>query len=98
MSDTNPIDQINADMEAAIAAQEAGFFSVASSKARSAWMRVGSLPDSELRDEQLRWKPEGIEAIVKQLQSLAKTEVTANTNTGGHGALFRPIEVEYRRG
>lgn len=95
MSDESPIDKINEAMQQAIAAQEAGDFRTAERKARTAWMLVSSLPDSELSDERLRWKPEGIEPIVRELTRRAQHQ-PADANS--RGALFRDIEVHYRRG
>lgn len=95
MSDQNPIDRINEAMNSAIDAQEAGDFRHAESKARTAWMLCSSLPDSELADERLKWKPDSIERIVN---NLAKRAQQQSSDGGGRGALFRPIEVKYERG
>ncbi len=95
MSSPSQIDLINEAMTVAIAAQEAGDFRTAATKARTAWMLVSSLPDSELSDERLRWKPETIEPIVRELRVLAQNQPT---DSESRGALFRPIEVEYKRG
>ncbi|EMI17778.1 hypothetical protein RMSM_05304 [Rhodopirellula maiorica SM1] len=95
-SATNPIDQINAAMGDAISAQEAGNFAVAERRARTAWMLIASLPDSELRDERLRWKPESIEPIVKELAKRA--QVSGSSSDQSHGAVFRQVDIEYQRG
>lgn len=84
-------------MEAAITAQEIGDYATAARFARSAWMRVGGLPDSELQDERLTWKPDSIERIVKDLELHANAQSGSSDNSG-HGALFRTTEIEYRRG
>lgn len=93
--DNNPIDRINAAMSASIDAQEAGDFRTAVARARTAWMLCSSLPDSELADERLRWKPDSIQPIVSELNRLSQTQPRAGE---GHGALFREIEIHYRRG
>lgn len=96
----NPIDQINAAMEVAIAAQEAGDFRTAETKARTAWMRISALPDSELSDERLRWKPESIEPIVRELAKRAALQGSGPTGVDGdsRGALFRLTPILYQRG
>lgn len=94
-STSDPIAAINAAMSVAIDAQEAGDFRTAVRKARTAWMLLSSLPDSELADERLRWKPEAIQSIVTELGKLAQSQPA---EPGGYGALIQPIEVEYRRG
>jgi len=93
--DYTQIERINESMQTAIDAQEAGDFRTAVSKARTAWMLCASLPDSELADERLRWKPETIQPIVTELARLAQTQPRAGE---GHGALFRGIEMNYRKG
>lgn len=93
--DTNPIDRINEAMSIAIDAQEAGDFRTAVAKARTAWMLCSSLPDSELSDERLKWKPDSIQPIVTELNRLAQSQPRSGE---GHGALFRDVEINYRRG
>jgi hypothetical protein len=81
-------------MDAAIELQEAGSFASAAAKVRTAWMLVASLPDSELRDERLRWKPDSIGLILKDLE----TRAAAVGGEHDHGAIIRPTHVEYQRG
>jgi hypothetical protein len=96
MSDEdNTIDQINAAMSDAIEAQEAGDFRAAAKRARTAWMLIGSIPDSELNEERLKWNREGLERIVKELSRLAQSQPSGSS---GHGCLIRPIEIGYERG
>jgi hypothetical protein len=92
----NPVEAIDAAMADAIAAQEAGDFATAERRARTAWMLVASLPDSELSEERMKWKPEAIQAIVQELAKRAA--VTGTPGVGNHGCLIRPIEIEYQRG
>lgn len=91
---TDTIGDINAAMQDAIAAQEAGDFRTAERRARTAWMLIASIPDSELDEERLRWKPDSVGKIVAELSRLAQSQPT---DGGGRGALIRPIEVEYQR-
>ena len=90
----SPTEHIIADMDAAIAAQEAGRYDIAARKARSAQMRMAGLPDSALADERLTWKPDAIDNIVRDLERRA-----AAAGTGpGRGAIIQGQEIEYRRG
>jgi len=91
----DPIAAINDAMSIAIDAQEAGDFRTAAKKARTAWMLCSSLPDSELDDERLRWKPDSIQPIVAELARLAQSQPDT---ASGRGALFNSIDVEYLRG
>lgn len=91
------IDRINAAMDAAIEAQEAGLYQTAASKARTAWMLVGRLPDSRLQSEDLRWKPEAIKPIVDEMNRLANGAPAAGSD-GSQGAFFQSQDVLYKRG
>ncbi len=91
----DPIAAINEAMSIAIDAQEAGDFRAAAKKARTAWMLCSALPDSELADERLRWKPDSIQPIVNELSRLAQSQPDTAC---GRGALFNSIDVEYLRG
>jgi len=88
------IGDINAAMQDAITAQEAGDFRTAERRARTAWMLIASLPDSELDEERLRWKPDAVGNIVKELSRLAQSQPS---DSSGRGALIRPIAVDYQR-
>jgi hypothetical protein len=89
------ITEINQAMADAIAAQEAGDFRAAERRARTAWMLISSIPDSELQEERLRWNRESLGNIVKELSRLAQQQPSDGS---GRGALIRPIHVEYTRG
>lgn len=91
----DPIAAINEAMSIAIDAQEAGDFRTAATKARTAWMLCSALPDSDLDDERLRWKPDSIKPIVNELSRLAQSQPDTAC---GRGALFNSIDVEYLRG
>lgn len=93
----NPIDAINVTMEEAIAAAGSGAYDVAAKKAREAWMRIAGLPDSSIRDERLQWDREALAKIVSDLERRASSMPAAG-QSGGHGSLIRPIEIQYVRG
>lgn len=96
-TDESAIDRINAAMNDAIEAQENGYFDFAVSRARTAWMLIAALPDSDLQDERLRWKPEPIKAIVDELSALAKT-TGSNNSEGSPGGIIHSFEIGYTRG
>lgn len=91
------VDQINDAMAAAIAAQEAGDFKLAATKARTAWMLISSLPDSMFDNEQLQWKPDGVKNVMDHLQRLANQAESANVDGGTTGGIIRPVPVVYTR-
>lgn len=94
------ISRINTAMDVAIQAQEAGNYKVALAKARTAWMLVAAMPNSEFQDERLEWKPDSIERIVTQLQRLASSGNGSATDPNGNtvGALSQTSLIHYRRG
>lgn len=91
----DPISQINSAMQTAIHAQEAGDFRTAERKARTAWMLLASIPDSEHNNERLEWNRESVGAIVKELAKRARAQPADGES---RGALIRPIYIGYQRG
>lgn len=97
MSTADPIAEVNAAMDACVEAQEAGDFRTALTKARTAWIRMGQIPDSAFAEESLTWSRDAIRDIVDHLLQLTKTQGGASA-AGGRGSLIRPIDIVYERG
>lgn len=95
MTTADPIAEINAKMEDAVAAQEAGDYASALKHMETAYMRICVLPDSEFDNERLQWDRERIQALIKYLQSKV---ASATTSGAPRGTLIRPNEVTYKRG
>ena len=91
---TDPIAEINAKMEDAVAAQEAGDYASALRHMETAYMRISVLPNSEFDKERLEWDRQGIESLIKYLQS----KVSSQTSSGPRTSLIRPNEIQYKRG
>ncbi len=94
MSAEDPITAINAAMEAAVAAQEAGDYATALRSMETAYMRICTLPNSQFDDERLEWDRDGINSLIKYLQS----KVASQTVSGVRDTLIRPNEITYKRG
>ncbi len=88
------VTRINAAMDAAIAAQEAGDYATALAKARTAWMLISGLPNSMFDNEQLQWQPTAVESVMKELQRLANQAASSATGDGG---IIRPVPIVYTR-
>lgn len=95
-SSGSTIDEINAAMAAAVAAQEAGDYATALTKTESAWMRICGLPDSEFENEKLEWSRDGLEKLLAWLRK--RVNQTAVDSSGGRGSIIRPVPVTYVRG
>jgi hypothetical protein len=61
------IAQINAKVDAAVAAQEEGDYATALAYLRSARMMLAAKPDSGSAGESLRWDRPAIEAMIRDL-------------------------------
>lgn len=90
------IDQINASMADAVAAQEAGNYKLALTKVEAAWMRICALPDSEFETERLEWSRDGLRDLMQWLKE--RVNATAEDGNGARGAIIRPAEITYKRG
>jgi hypothetical protein len=91
----DPIAAINEAMENAVAAQEAGDYAAALRYMETAYMRITVLPNTQFDDERLEWRPDGIQALIKYLQTKVNAQSTSGTP---RGTLIRPNEVTYKRG
>jgi hypothetical protein len=96
----DPITEVNSAMDDCVAAQEAGDYQTALRRARTAWMRIMQIPDSEFDEEKLTWNREGIRQIVAHLTPLAQGQGAAASSTSGGatGALIHSAEIGYQRG
>lgn len=63
---------INTKVDEAITLQEAGDYAGAAVKLRSALLIMGALPDSSKEGVDMRWKPETLQAMLKEFQRLSQ--------------------------
>ncbi len=91
---SNPVEQINEKMQAAVAAQEAGDYKAALVQAEGAYMLLMSVPDSEFESEKMTWDREGIGNMVTYL----KRRVNEAGNSQSRGSLIQTQDVKYTRG
>jgi hypothetical protein len=72
------VDEINSEMNAAIAAFRSGDYSTAYTHARAAQMMLSVKPDTSFSDEELTFDRESLNQLVKEL----KSESRQSTNSG----------------
>lgn len=93
---SDPIADINASMENAVAAQEAGDYASALRHMETAFMRISVLPNSQFDDERLEWDRPAIQSLIQYLQG----KVASSGGTAGtpRTSLIRPNDIRYERG
>lgn len=95
MTTADPIAEINAAMENAVAAQEAGDYASALRHMETAMMRIAVLPNSQFDDERLEWDRSAIQSMIQYLQA----KVASQTTTGApRTSLIRSNDIRYERG
>lgn len=91
---SNTIEQIDAKVQAAVAAQEAGDYRAALSAAEGAYLLIMGVPDSEFEGEKLTWNRESLAEMVNYL----KRRATEIGNSQSRGSLIQSQDILYKRG